>query len=490
MDDDIEFLDIDNLPKRSERNQEPKNDDDKKIEDKKEKKKEEVKEVKKDKKEKKEKKVKVKKPLSKTSKIIYLSIIILSVLFLGGCLYYYGNRFITYYRIYNPKPTASGERRETLANYIPGHSAIVYEGDGLYSGIGEYIYKGVEVNNYIKYNNLLWRIVSIGTDNTIQIVLDKSINLLPYGTKNVKYSETELNKYLNDTFLNEINKEHLVKMNYCNNFVSALNDMDCYEYTDSYVSLLDITSYLNSLNDNKTYINDEETMLWLRNVSSDKAWHTNEYSVSLSDITDLYQIRPVVKLKNTLFYKDGDGTLEKPFEFDETINGVTIGSYVQIKDDKYVVYSTKNNIMLMSDSYISQKYFSQKEMYLDINNKTNIAYYLNNDFYNELPYKDKLIKNDYSTGEYNKSFDDVDSKTINAYVSVPNMKDIKFNTDSTLLYFVSTKINDGMLVTNGNDYYFNSPRYSRNIRYCITISKDSELSGKGTYEDPYVLVVE
>ena len=82
MDDDIEFLDIDNLPKRSERNQEPKNNDDKK-----EKKKEEVKEEKKEvkKETKKEKKVKVKKPLSKTSKIIYLSIIILSVLFLGGC---------------------------------------------------------------------------------------------------------------------------------------------------------------------------------------------------------------------------------------------------------------------------------------------------------------------------------------------------------------------------------------------------------------------
>ncbi len=51
--------------------------------------------------------------------------------------------------------------------------AVVTEGDGLYADINEsskYIYRGSNPNNYIMFNNELWRIVSKETDGTYKII--------------------------------------------------------------------------------------------------------------------------------------------------------------------------------------------------------------------------------------------------------------------------------------------------------------------------------
>ena len=51
---------------------------------------------------------------------------------------------------------------------------VVDSGDGLYKDIyeeGRYFYKGANPNNYIKFNNELWRILSVEADGTIKIIL-------------------------------------------------------------------------------------------------------------------------------------------------------------------------------------------------------------------------------------------------------------------------------------------------------------------------------
>ena len=91
---------------------------------------------------------------------------IISIIFIFSCCFYYGRRLIKYYKIYNPK-SESGETLSNLASSIVTSSSIVYEGDGLYISGGNYLYKGVNVNNYIIIDNMLFRIVRINTDKTI-----------------------------------------------------------------------------------------------------------------------------------------------------------------------------------------------------------------------------------------------------------------------------------------------------------------------------------
>lgn len=52
---------------------------------------------------------------------------------------------------------------------------IVTSGDGLYEDQYEerrYVYRGSEPNNYIQFNNELWRIIAKETDGTYKIVRD------------------------------------------------------------------------------------------------------------------------------------------------------------------------------------------------------------------------------------------------------------------------------------------------------------------------------
>lgn len=109
-------------------------------------------------------------------------------------------------------------------------------GDGLYQDIYEnngYIYKGLNPNNFIRFNNELWRIISINSNNNLKIikyyplnnsVLYDSVNARTDGysikgcnawAKTDNYStqaktgtvaeNSELNNYLNNTYYTTIN---------------------------------------------------------------------------------------------------------------------------------------------------------------------------------------------------------------------------------------------------------------------------------------------
>ena len=54
----------------------------------------------------------------------------------------------------------------------------VTEGDGLYFYTyeeGKCTYKGTNPNNYIRFNNEMWRIISIASDNSIKIIRNESL---------------------------------------------------------------------------------------------------------------------------------------------------------------------------------------------------------------------------------------------------------------------------------------------------------------------------
>lgn len=78
---------------------------------------------------------------------------------------------------------------------------IVNSGDGLYVDIyeeGRYVYKGANPNNYITFNNELWRIIAKETDGTYKIVKNESIGSMPYDERNDSSSGPRYNE--NNTY--------------------------------------------------------------------------------------------------------------------------------------------------------------------------------------------------------------------------------------------------------------------------------------------------
>ena len=105
---------------------------------------------------------------------------IISILFIVGCIIFYGGRFGYFYMKYNKKSSNSSSK-EVLAVTIQ-KKGIVSSKDGLYNDNGELVFKGEKVDNYLIYSNILWRIVRVNNDNSIVLVTDSKLTDLAYSS--------------------------------------------------------------------------------------------------------------------------------------------------------------------------------------------------------------------------------------------------------------------------------------------------------------------
>ena len=463
-DDDIEILDIFDNNKKEVKKEEPKVEiketkEDKNIKNKKEKKKEK-------KKEEDDEGMRSRKRVKK--KAIQGLFCLISAIFLLGCIGFYGYRFIKYYRIYNPK-VDSGDGSVLLAKDIVGKSEFATdEEDGLFSSSGNYIYKGDVKNNYLRFNDMLWRIVRINSDNSIDIILDDYVTLLPWNNSVDEFKKSDIYEYLNNDFINKLDKDLLNKTSFCTDKISDLTNITCEDTDiDSYVKLLDVANFLNSVNNSKSYLVGEEEIFWLADYGTDKIWHTNGVNVSQSDANLFYEVRPMVRLKNTTVYKDGDGSLEKPFEVGKK-EELKVGSKVILGEDKWIVMSIDSDIKLMRETVIEKQtdFDLEKNAYKD----SKLMKYLNETYLDSLSYKDKLVETTWYTGVYKTKISDMKVDEVKTKVGIPSLLDINFDSKVSS-YFTSTGQEDRVLVYE-NPLRPGKVTTYRSVRPCIAISKD------------------
>ncbi len=406
--------------------------------------------------------------------IIFCSI---SAIFLLGCIIYYGSRLIKYYRIYNPKVDSS-DGSVLLAKDIAGKSEYATdEEDGLFSSSGNYIYKGDVKNNYLKYNNMLWRIVRINADNSLDIILDDYITLLPWNSKVSSFSESDIYKYLNNEFLNLLDKDLLNKTSFCTDKISDLTSITCEDQnSDGYVKLLDVANFLNTVNKSKSYLINNDEIMWLSDYSEDKIWHTNGVNVSQSESKSFYEIRPMVRLKSTTVYTTGDGTLEKPYIIDKE-DKLTVGSKVKLGEDTWIVYDNSKDVKLMREKVLDkqQAFDTEKLTYKD----SSLMTYLNDTYLKSLSYKDMIIDGTWYIGEYKTSLSDIKSDSVKAKVGIPNLLD--YQMDSSVNGYFTSTINEERVLVYENPLRPGKVTTYRSVRPCITISKES--ANKLKYSD-------
>ena len=261
---------------------------------------------------------------------------ILSLIFILGCFGYYGTRLYKYYKIYNPK-NEQGDVLLNLASKIIDNSDIVEKGDGLYLVNNNYIYKGREVDNYILIGDITFRILRINSDKTIDLVMDEYVNKMAWNDEITTYDKSSIKKYLESNVLPIINKEYLTETSYCTDKVYDLKDVNCEDTDDdNYIRLLGINDYLNSLNNDKTFI--ESDYVWLYNSGKNNAWHTTSNYLSNSKPTNVYGVKGVITLKNSTTYLKGNGTSDNPYIIENNKQEIGVGTYVDIKDNVYIVY--------------------------------------------------------------------------------------------------------------------------------------------------------
>jgi len=119
--------------------------------------------------------------IKKQRKRIILSITLITLLFSVG--------YAAFQTTVNVSVTGSTKYKS--ADFLKRHT--VTTGEGLYSDPyenGRYIYRGENPNNWITFNNELWRIISIESDGTLKIIRNESIGQFPFDEPGNRDSNT------------------------------------------------------------------------------------------------------------------------------------------------------------------------------------------------------------------------------------------------------------------------------------------------------------
>lgn len=239
----------------------------------------------------------------------------------------------------------------------------VTSGDGLYVdqyNAGGYVFRGNNVNNYIKYAGLDWRIVAVNVDGTLKLIYTGYDKKLPWdvdGTDEWKVSS--LNNYLKDDFYAKIidtsgflsNASWNVGWVYPTFYKRISGNCDsvdpdeagavvCDErysiYTgtkkgEGVIGLLNVSDYYNAAisddckndtfggHDCSSWLSRYPT--WLLNPEGDatsvnpanRVYRIDEAgTVTLSEITIEQSVVPTVYL-DSMIYVSGDGTASNPY---------------------------------------------------------------------------------------------------------------------------------------------------------------------------------
>lgn len=424
-----------------------------------------------------EKKKKDKKNNVKFSKF-EVSFCVLSLIFIVGCLWVFG--------IDNNKGGNKESSVATLTNTL-AKTAPVYSGDGLYSNSGEYVFKGKNVNNYLKYSNMLWRIIRTNNDGTIDLVLNDSINSLPWSSTKTTYINSDIHKYLNKYFIKYIDKEYLEKVTVCTDEVNDLKNFKCDNKSNNdYVRLLTLEEFLDSKND-ESYISDTSSAIWLSTTSKDRVWKISGNNATLGESNKFLQVKPVIKIKGDLAILSGDGTKENPYKITNDKEGVQVGSYVKLQNDTYVVYDNSDNKLKMANTTVLPNImFNPKVALFDVKTNGTLGWYLNTVYYNTLPYKDLLVNAEWYNGHYTNSYENSFTAKVVSKVGILDMSALKFDNEM-VDYYISNSLNRKEVLVYSNESYGIQPRDRKNVRTTICILNKKVVSGTGSKTDPFIL---
>ena len=221
-------------------------------------------------------------------------------------------------------------------------------GNGVYNMNGEYIYRGKNVNNYVKFDNKLWRIIKIDKDGDIKIVsAEPTEDSYPYDTAYNSESEdnsgittdflkTDIRKTLNDYYksLSKEAKAKIVKKQLCVGSYLLTDEFsyekECSKLTDyEYIGLLNPTDYQNASLateckilenrecSNYNYLANKNFRSWLLNTYEKKNYkvlNISSGSISISTASNEKRLNFALYVNNKAITLVGNGTLETPYE--------------------------------------------------------------------------------------------------------------------------------------------------------------------------------
>ncbi len=190
----------------------------------------------------------------------------------------------------NTKIIVTNREDDVTFNYVEGdtlYDVIIKqkESDGLYKIGDEYIYKGINSNNYISFSGEIYRILKADNFHNVYLLKDEENALVK---KDNIYNY--VTSYYNDNYT-EIVKNNVITFD-----------------------VLDYSDYINSVLNNETYIVNNSN-IWVKKDNDYK--YLSYIDNKIIDSENYGNLRFVLKLKNYLTVTSGDGSQLKPYIVNE-----------------------------------------------------------------------------------------------------------------------------------------------------------------------------
>ena len=233
-------------------------------------------------------------------------------------------------------------KKQIEDSYTEESEILYYDNENL-------LYYGTNPNNYMIFNDLLWRI--LGTYNgKVRIISDKSIGKYIYDVNGKTWERSELHSTLNhlyyeaksgscykdgevkscdlsDIGLSDIAKAKINMFKVDVDGINTYNIDNLYSLTpdiitsaDENVAILSLTEYIKSFNCkdedvclNESWLTSGEMLLLTKNGDNTISVN-NDGSIKIDGSpADEYQIKPIVELKDDLYIDKGEGTRDNPY---------------------------------------------------------------------------------------------------------------------------------------------------------------------------------
>ena len=246
-------------------------------------------------------------------------------------------------------------KTKTIYDTLTTEENIVTEGSGLYKVDDEYIFRGEAVNNYLKLNNITFRIIKVYDDGDIRIIdttgkypnssWDDRYNVDKSGNVGINeyIQENKINSRLKDSIEDIYNNYELFTDDIKSYFVSkeicvgkrSINDdifdksIECSKTIDAYPFglIYPYEYYIASLDQNCHSIKDESCknynyfsnflkMTWTTIGDKDisyQAFRISSVGASTHKTSYATPIRIVTNINKDLIVKSGTGTEEDPY---------------------------------------------------------------------------------------------------------------------------------------------------------------------------------
>lgn len=246
--------------------------------------------------------------------------------------------------------TCKTYKTEKMLDVLKKHNTIAQTGDGLYEMNNELVYRGENPNNYISFNDELWRIVKIDKDNKIKIILTETENKNEiYGTWDDRYNTEKGSSYgINNFALSRalVNLQNIYEKHYTNQqeFLTKYDlcygkrsedsvfkdgSLECNEILrEQNIGLLPLYDYMNASLDalcqtpnnkecqNYNYLVNNQSW-WTMTANQKSTYHVyrihSSGKVESDNASSKKTLRYVLALNPDVLYQSGNGTKKDPY---------------------------------------------------------------------------------------------------------------------------------------------------------------------------------